>query len=78
MHSADGWREVWEQGIDRYRDRNLRRYIRADAAFASPEVYEILKAEGLLYAIRFPVNRVPQECNAHMLARPVRQHPAPL
>ena len=40
VHSADGWREVLEPVVSRYRDRKLRRYFRADAAFASPEVYE--------------------------------------
>ena len=75
MHSADGWREVLEPVVDRYRDRKLRRYFRADAAFASPEVYEFLEAEGFLYAIRLPANRVLQECIAHLLARPVGRPP---
>ena len=48
VHSADGWREVLEPVVSRYRDRKLRRYFRADAAFASPEVYEFLEAEGFL------------------------------
>ena len=48
VHSADGWREVLEPVVDRYRDRKLRRYFRADAAFALPEVYEYLEAEGFL------------------------------
>ncbi len=38
VHSADGWREVLEPVVERYRDSKLRRYFRADAAFASPEV----------------------------------------
>ena len=75
MHSADGWREVLEPVVDRYRDRKLRRYFRADAAFASPEVYEFLEAEGFLYAIRLPANQVLQECIAHLLARPVGRPP---
>ena len=61
VHSADGWREVLEPVVSRYRDRKLRRYFRADAAFASPEVYEFLEAEGFLYAIRLPANRVLQQ-----------------
>ncbi len=71
VHSADGWREVLEPVVSRYRDRKLRRYFRADAAFASPEVYEFLEADGFLYAIRVPANRVLQECIAHLLTRPV-------
>jgi hypothetical protein len=33
-------------------------YFRADAAFANPELYELLEAEDMGYAIRLPVNRV--------------------
>ena len=40
--------------VARYRERDLRRYFRADAAFANPEVYEFLEAEGYKYAIRLP------------------------
>ncbi len=31
---------------ERYRPRKLRRYFRGDAAFARPEIYEFLEAEG--------------------------------
>src|SRR5262249_49081654 len=34
--------------------------IRADAAFAMPEVYEFLEAERIKYAIRLPANQVLQ------------------
>ena len=75
VHSADGWREVLEPVVSRYRDRKLRRYFRADAAFASPEVYEFVEAEGFLYAIRLPANRVLRECIGHLLTRPVGRPP---
>jgi len=75
VHSADGWREVLEPVVERYRDRKLRRYFRADAAFASPEVYEFVEAEGFLYAIRLPANRVLRECIGHLLTRPVGRPP---
>ncbi len=32
VHSADGWREVLESVVSRYRDRKSRRYFRAEAA----------------------------------------------
>ncbi len=50
-------------------------YYRPDAAFASPEVYEFVEAEGFLYAIRLPANRVLRECIAHLLTRPVGRPP---
>ena len=59
----------------RYRGRQLRRYFRADAAFAAPEVYEFLEAEGFLYAIRLPANPVLQASISHLLKRPVGRPP---
>jgi hypothetical protein len=75
VHSADGWREALEPVVGRYRDCKRRRYFRADAAFASPEVYEYLEAEGYLYAIRLPGNHVLQKRIAHLLTRPVGRPP---
>ncbi len=54
VHSADGWKEVLEPVMARYRGKLKRRYFRADAAFANPAVYEFLEAEGFTYAIRLP------------------------
>ena len=53
----------------------MRRYFRADAAFAAPEVYEFLEAEGFLYAIRLPNNPVLQASISHLLKRPVGRPP---
>ena len=39
VHSAEGWRELLEPVVARYRDRTRRRYFRADAAFATPEAH---------------------------------------
>jgi Transposase DDE domain. len=75
VHSADGWRAVLESVVIRYRGRQLRRYFRADAAFAAPEVYEFLEAEGFLYAIRLPANPVLQARITHLLTRPVGRPP---
>ena len=46
-----------------------------DAAFASPEVYEFLEAEGFKYAIRLPANKVLHDSIAHLLKRPVGRPP---
>ncbi len=75
VHSADSWRDVLEPAVARYRNRDLRRYFRADAAFANPEVYEFLEAEGFKYAIRLPANSVLQESIGHLLKRPVGRPP---
>jgi len=75
VHSADNWRTVLEPVVARYRNRKLRRYFRGDAAFASPEIYEYLEAEGFMYAIRLSTNKVLQESIAHLLTRPVGRPP---
>jgi hypothetical protein len=64
-HSAEGRRDVLEPVIARYRMTMKRRYFRADAGFASPEVYELLEAEGYAYVIRLPANAVLQRKIAH-------------
>jgi hypothetical protein len=71
VHSADGWRGVLEPVIARYRDKVKGRYFRGDAAFANPEIYEFLEAEGMGYVIRLPANRVLQDKIGYLLKRPV-------
>ncbi len=75
VHSADGWRDVLEPVVERYKERQVRLYFRGDAAFASPVIYDYLEAEGILYAIRLKANAVLQECIAHLLTRPVGRPP---
>jgi hypothetical protein len=75
VHSADGWREILEPVVSRYRGKGTRLYFRGDAAFANPEIYEFLEVEGMGYAIRFPANRVLQEKIGYLLKRPVGRPP---
>jgi hypothetical protein len=48
----------------------VRRYFRADAAFAKPDVYEYLEESRFLYAIRIPGNEVLDREIWHLLKRP--------
>ena len=66
---TEGWRSVLEPVIARYRERGLPLWFRGDAAFAKPELYELLEAEGIGYAIRMPANTVLQERIGHLLTR---------
>ena len=75
VHSAHGWREVLEPVVARYRERNIRRYFRGDAAFALPDLYEFLEADNYKYVIRLKANKVLQECIDHLLTRPVGRPP---
>jgi hypothetical protein len=76
VHSADGWKEVLEPVVARYRGKFKRRYFRADAAFANPEVYEFLEAERFKYAIRLPANQILQQRIGYLLKRPVGRPPS--
>ena len=75
VHSADGWREFLEPIAARYEQASVRRYFRADAAFANPEVYEYLEECGFLYAIRLPGNEVLYKGIEFLLTRPVGRPP---
>jgi Transposase DDE domain group 1 len=75
VHSADGWKDVLEPVVTRYRDKVSRHYFRADAAFANPDVYEFLEAERIKYAIRLPANRILQDRIGYLLKRPVGRPP---
>ena len=71
VHSAHGWKDVLEPVVARYRGKFKRRYFRADAAFANPEVYEFLEDEEFKYAIRLPANQILQQKIGYLLKRPV-------
>jgi hypothetical protein len=71
VHSAKDWRAVLEPVVARYQDRKVPLYFRADAAFANPELYEYLEAEGFEYAIRLPGNDALLRDIEPMLTRPV-------
>jgi len=75
VHSADDWEGVLKPVVVRYKGRKLRLYFRGDAAFASPEMYQYLEAEGFLYAIRLSTNQVLQKNIVHLLTRPVGRPP---
>jgi hypothetical protein len=71
VHSADGWKEVLDPVVARYRGKVSRIYFRADAGFANPEVYEFLEAKQIKYAIRLPKNSILQGRIGYLLKRPV-------
>src|SRR6476660_9783352 len=75
VHSADGWRAVLLPVIARYRGIAKHLYFRGDAAFAKPEIYGLLEAEGASYTIRLPANQVLQDKIGHLLKRPVGRPP---
>ena len=48
VHSAENWQAVLEPVVARYRERDIERFFRGDAAFADPRICSFLEAEGFL------------------------------
>ena len=71
VHSAEGWEELLLREIDRQQGRRREVVFRADAAFAKPEIYEVLEGCEVKYAIRIPANDNLQRDIAALLTRPV-------
>ena len=76
VHSADGWRNVLEPVVMRYKERKVRLYFRGDAAFASPEIYEYrAKPRDYSTSSASKRTRFSQRNIAHLLTRPVGRPP---
>jgi hypothetical protein len=61
--------------IERYREVEVPKYFRGDAAFAIPRLYDLLESEGYEYVIRLKANSVLQRQIDHLLKRPVGRPP---
>jgi len=75
VYSSDDWKSVLEPIIERYRDKNITRYFRGDAAFANPDIYRLLEKEDYFYTIRLKGNNILQCHIEHLLTRPVGRPP---
>ena len=64
-----------EPVVARYRGTVKRLYFRGEAAFANPEMYKFLEADGVGYTIRLPANNILQNRIAYLLKRPVGRPP---
>jgi len=69
--SADDWEELLLPEIERQQKLGKEVVLRADAAFAKPEIYEALEGRGVKYAIRIPANDSLERDIAELLPRPV-------
>jgi hypothetical protein len=75
VYSSDDWKSVLKPIIERYRDKDIARYFRGDAAFANPDIYRLLETEGYFYAIRLKGNQILYDKIEHLLTRPVGRPP---
>jgi len=75
VHSADEWERLLEPILARYREREIKKFFRGDAAFAKPGIYRLLELEQYLYAIRMKANDKLYEQIEYLLTRPVGRPP---
>jgi hypothetical protein len=75
VHSADDWRSLLEPVVSRYRGKRLQRFLRADSAFANPEIYRFAEEEGFFYAISLRANNILYKYIGDLLKRPVGRPP---
>ena len=71
VHSANNWREFIEPLLRYYTDKGMEVYLRADAAFAIPELFELCEELGIDYAVRIKENRKLSEKVERYTKRPV-------
>ena len=71
VHSAADWDQVLLPEIERQQKQGKDVVVRADAAFAKPEIYEALEGRDVKYAIRVPSNDILEREVAELLTRPV-------
>src|SRR4029453_19077512 len=70
VHSADGGDKILLPIIERSQVRGQTVVVRADAAFATPALYEALEQRGVAYPIRLPANQVLERAIEDLLSRP--------
>jgi hypothetical protein len=75
VHSADGIVDFLDPIVKRYRSRFVLFWLRGDAAFAQPQVYEYCEGERVTYFIRLPANAVLNRLIDPYLTRPVGRPP---
>jgi Transposase DDE domain group 1 len=71
VHGAKDWDELLLPEIERQQKLGKEVVFRADAAFAKPEIYEVLEKRGVKYAIRIPADENLEREIAELLKRPV-------
>ena len=75
VYSSDDWKSVLEPIIERYKNKDIIRYFRGDAAFANPDIYRLLEAQDYFYVIRLKGNNILHGHIEHLLTRPVGRPP---
>lgn len=76
VHSADDWEDLLLPGNRAPTEACTEVVFRADAAFAKPEIYEVLEERSVKCAIRIPSNENPER-NDHRTVDATRRQTEP-
>jgi hypothetical protein len=74
-HSADGVLDLISSLVERYRSWFKQFWLRGDAAFASPDLYEFCEKKRISYFIRLPANNRSKKIILPHLKRPAGRPP---
>jgi hypothetical protein len=74
-HSADGVPDLISPLVDRYRSRFRQFWLRGDAAFAGPDLYELCEKKRITYFTRLPANNSLKKLIQPHLKRPTGRPP---
>jgi len=74
-HSADRVLDLISPLVERYRSWFKQFWVRGDAAFASPDLYEFCEKKRITYFIRFPSNNILKRIIRPYLKRPAGRPP---
>jgi hypothetical protein len=75
VNSSDGVIEMLSPLVNRYRSWFKQVWLRADAAFAAPELYELCEKHRISYFTRLPINNVLKKLIHPHLKRPAGRPP---
>jgi|SRR6267143_2502540 len=75
VHSVEDWDELLLPEIEREQTECTQVAVRADAAFAKPEIYVALVERRIVFAVRIPANESLEWTIAELLFRPPGSQP---
>ena len=71
IYSSKFWRRVLLPVIERYREKDIPKFLRGDAAFSLPALLSLLEEEDYQYVIRIKGNPLLMKEVEHLMKRPV-------
>jgi hypothetical protein len=71
VHSANNWKQMVVPAVEKYKEQDLDVFLRADSAFAGPELYDFAEENEIKYVSRLKYNPNLAAAVEDLLTRPV-------